>query len=87
MLSGQREIAACAPRNGKKDALTERLEASGFDVYYVNVDAGPKGRWQRVLAGAYTDADVAQRQAARVNGVVPGAAAYVVDAQLLRSGS
>jgi general secretion pathway protein A len=68
-------------------ALTERLEAAGFDVYYVNVEAGPKGRWQRVLAGAYTDADVAQRQADRVNGVVPGAAAYVVDAQLLRSGS
>jgi hypothetical protein len=68
-------------------AVTERLEASGYDVYYVNVDLGAKGHWQRVLAGAYTDADVAERQADRVNGVVPGAAAYVVDVQALRSGS
>jgi len=36
-------------------ALTEWLEGSGYDVYYADVDRGPDGRWQRVLAGAYTD--------------------------------
>jgi general secretion pathway protein A len=68
-------------------AVTERLEASGYDVYYANLDFGAKGRWQRVLAGAYTDPQVAQREADRVNAVVPGAGARVVDVQQLRSGT
>jgi general secretion pathway protein A len=68
-------------------ALTERLETSGYEVYYADVNLGPKGRWRRVLAGAYTDLQVAQREADRVNLVVPGAEAYVIDAQLLRSGT
>src|SRR5204863_409548 len=68
-------------------ALTERLEASGYDVYYADVDLGPKGRWQRVLAGAYTDLQIAWREADRVNLVVPGAEARVIDVQLLRSGT
>src|SRR3989338_8547490 len=68
-------------------ALTERLETSGYDVHYADVDIGSKGRWQRVLAGAYTDPQVAQREADRVNVVVPGAGAHVVDAELLRSGT
>ena len=68
-------------------ALTERLETSGYDVHYADVDLGSKGRWQRVLAGAYTDPQVAQREADRVNVVVPGAGAHVVDAELLRSGT
>ena len=54
-------------------ALTEWLETSGYAVYYADVDLGPKGRWQRVLAGAYTDPQVAQREADRLNVVVPGA--------------
>lgn len=66
-------------------ALTERLETSGYDVYYADVDLGPKGRWHRVLAGAYTDPQVAQREADRVNFLAPGAGARVVDVQLLRS--
>jgi general secretion pathway protein A len=66
-------------------ALTERLAASGYQVYRVDVDLGSKGRWQRVLAGAYTDPQVAQREADRVNMLVPGADARVVDAELLRS--
>ena len=53
-------------------ALTERLEASGYRVYYANVDLGSKGRWQRVLAGAYTDLEAAEREADRINVVVPG---------------
>ena len=68
-------------------ALTERLETSGYDVYYADVDLGPKGRWQRVLAGAYTDLQIARREADRVNLVVPGAEARVIDVQLLRSGT
>ena len=67
-------------------ALTERLEMSGYDVYYADLDLGPRGRWQRVLAGAYTDPQVAQHEAERINLVVPGAQAHVVDVQLLRSG-
>jgi hypothetical protein len=67
--------------------LTERLEASGYDVYYSDVDLGPKGRWQRVLAGAYTDSQLARREAERVNQVVPGAEARVIDVQSLRSGT
>jgi len=68
-------------------ALTEQLETSGYDVYYADVDLGPKGRWQRVLAGAYTDLQIARREADRVNLVVPGAEARVIDVQLLRSGT
>ena len=68
-------------------ALTERLETSGYDVYYADVDLGPKGHWHRVLAGAYTDLEVARREAERVNLVVPGAGARVIDVQLLRSGT
>ena len=67
-------------------ALTERLEMSGYDVYYADVDLGPKGRWHRVLAGAYTDPQVALREADRVNVLALGAGARVVDVQqLLRS--
>ena len=68
-------------------ALTEQLETSGYDVYYADVDLGPKGRWQRVLAGAYTDLQIARREADRVNLVVPGAEARVIDVQFLRSGT
>ena len=68
-------------------ALTERLEISGYHVYYADVDLGPQGRWQRVLAGAYTDPEIAQREAERVNLVVPGAEARVIDVQSLQSGT
>ena len=51
---------AAARREGEVRSLTEWLEASGFPVYYADVDLGPRGRWQRVLAGAYTDAIAAR---------------------------
>jgi type II secretory pathway predicted ATPase ExeA len=51
---------AAAQREGEVRSLTEWLEASGFPVYYADVDLGPSGRWQRVLAGAYTDAIAAR---------------------------
>jgi general secretion pathway protein A len=61
-------------------AITEWLEMSGYAVFYATVDMGAKGRWQRVLAGAYTDPQVAEREAHRLNAVVPGAGARVIDA-------
>jgi len=67
-------------------ALTEQLEASGYVVYYADVDLGARGRWQRVLAGTYTDPRLAQQEADRLNAAVPGVTAHVIDAQLLRPG-
>jgi general secretion pathway protein A len=61
-------------------AITEWLEMSGYAVYYVGVDLGSKGRWYRVLAGAYTDPQLAEREASRLNAVVPGARARVINA-------
>jgi hypothetical protein len=72
---------------GDIHTLTERLETSGYAVYYADVDLGPKGRWRRVLAGAYTDPQVAEREASRVNLLVPGAGARVIDVQLLQPGT
>ena len=46
-------------------SVTDWLEASGFHVYYAEVDLGERGRWQRVLAGAYTDPDLASADASR----------------------
>jgi general secretion pathway protein A len=51
--------------------LAEWLKGSGYDVYYADVDRGPEGRWQRVLAGAYTDPAAAAADAARLNAVAP----------------
>jgi hypothetical protein len=64
---------------GNGRALADWLETSGYTVYYADLDLGAKGRWQRVLAGAYTDPQVAQRDADRLNALVPGANARVVD--------
>src|SRR6202158_1951556 len=59
-------------------SVTERLEASGYKVYYARVDRGPDGRWQRVLANAYTDADSAVTDAARMKAAAPDLDAQVV---------
>jgi type II secretory pathway predicted ATPase ExeA len=61
-------------------SLTEWLEASGYAVYYATIDHGPDGRWQRVLAGAYTDADVAAADAARLKAAAPELDARVMNA-------
>jgi general secretion pathway protein A len=79
-LAGAGDTAGNGASAANVRALTEWLELSGYAVYYADVDLGPKGRWQRVLAGAYTDAQVAQREADRLNAVVPGAGARVVEA-------
>jgi general secretion pathway protein A len=79
--------ASSASFEGDVRALTERLETSGYKVYYADLDFGPKGRWQRVLAGAYTDPQVAGHEADRINHLVPGAEAHVIDVQRLLSGT
>jgi len=52
-------------------SLTQWLEASGHHVYYTQVDLGSRGRWQRVLAGAYTDLEAATADAARLKSAAP----------------
>jgi type II secretory pathway predicted ATPase ExeA len=61
-------------------SLTEWLEASGCQVYYAEVELGARGQWQRVLAGAYTDPQIARAEAARLNDAAFGLAARVVTA-------
>ncbi|MCC7416344.1 MAG: AAA family ATPase [Acidobacteria bacterium] len=60
--------------------LTQWLEASGFAPYVAEVDLGADGRWQRVLAGAYTDPDAASRDAQRLRGASPSSEARVLTA-------
>jgi hypothetical protein len=52
-------------------AMTGWLESSGFRVYYAEVDFGHNGRWQRVLAGAYTDPQAARRDEERLKAAAP----------------
>ena len=69
------------PASGEEvRALTERLEAVGFQVFYAQADLGSQGQWQRVLAGAYTDAEAARRDVARLQGVGPASGVRVVSA-------
>jgi general secretion pathway protein A len=61
-------------------AMTDWLEHSGFRVYYAEVDLGNKGRWQRVLAGAYTDPQAARRDEERLKTAAPEKDVHVVSA-------
>ena len=60
--------------------LTDWLEASGFPVFYAEVDLGSRGRWQRVLAGAYTDSQTAHRDAERLRAAAPQSDVHLVSA-------
>jgi general secretion pathway protein A len=51
--------------------MAQWLEASGFRVARAEVDLGSRGHWQRLLAGAYTDADTARRDAERLKIAAP----------------
>src|SRR5438105_2596928 len=51
---------------GDVESLTSWLQTSGFRVYYSEVDLGARGRWQRVLAGAYGTREAASRDASRL---------------------
>jgi general secretion pathway protein A len=61
-------------------SLTEWLEASGFPVYLAEVDLGARGRWRRVLAGAYADQEAAARDLTRLRNVDPARDAHIVTA-------
>jgi hypothetical protein len=61
-------------------ALTDWLETSGFRVYYAEVDLGSNGRWQRVLAGAYTDPQTARRDEERLKAAAPHSDVHLVSA-------
>ncbi len=61
-------------------ALTDWLESSGFTVFYADVDLGSRGRWQRVLAGAYADPESARRDADRLQDAAPHSDARLVSA-------
>jgi hypothetical protein len=59
--------------------LTTWLQSSGYQVYYSDIELGGRGRWRRVLAGAYTDVEAARVDAAHLNVEVAGLGAEVVD--------
>jgi hypothetical protein len=61
-------------------ATTEWLEASGFRVFYAQVHLGSRGRWQRVLAGAYSDSQTARRDLDRIRAAAPQSDAHLVSA-------
>jgi general secretion pathway protein A len=78
-LSGSDEVRAAS--SNAIGSMTDWLEASGFPVYYADVDLGPRGRWQRVLAGAYTDPEAARADETRLNSSPTGADARIVTAE------
>jgi type II secretory pathway predicted ATPase ExeA len=67
-------------------SMTEWLEASGFRVYYSEADSASGQRWQRVLAGAYTDMLSARLDADRLKRVAPSVDARVVTAETVGRG-
>ena len=77
-VSGSEELRAASSTAIR--SVTDWLEASGFHVYYAEVDLGERGRWQRILAGAYTDPDLARADATRLKSTATGAEARVVAA-------
>jgi type II secretory pathway predicted ATPase ExeA len=68
--------------DGDVRSVTTWLEASGFHVYYAEVDLGSRGHWQWVLAGAYTDEQAARLDAERLKSAAPGLDARVISAGL-----
>ena len=77
ILAGSYPVAGS---DAQISSLTSWLEASGYPVYYAQVDLGPAGRWQRVLAGTYTDTETAAAEAARLNRAAPGLQVQVLTA-------
>ena len=61
-------------------STTEWLEAAGMRVYYAPIESVSGGRWQRVLAGAYSDDASARADAAKLKAAVPSIDPQVVSA-------
>jgi general secretion pathway protein A len=59
-------------------SVTDWLEASGFSVYYAEVESWSGERWQRVLAGAYRDEAAARADVDRLRRAAPSVDARVV---------
>ena len=79
ILVGSYPVADPTSAEGVR-TLTHWLEGMGFKVYYANADLGRHGRWQRVLAGAYTDPETARRDVVRLENAAPGSGARLVSA-------
>jgi general secretion pathway protein A len=79
ILVGSYPVSDPASAEGVR-ALTDWLEAMGFQVFYADADLGRQGHWHRVLAGAYTDPEVARRDVARLQGVAPASGVRLVSA-------
>jgi len=60
--------------------MTDWLEGSGFRVFHAEVDLGSRGRWRRVLAGAYTDPQAARRDEERLKAAAPQNDVHLVSA-------
>jgi type II secretory pathway predicted ATPase ExeA len=80
VVAGSYPVGLDSGGDAAVSSLTNWLEASGYRVYYAQVDLGAAGHWQRVLAGAYTDQESAAAEADRLNRAAPG-----LDAQALPS--
>src|SRR5262249_51462314 len=65
--------------------MTVWLETAGLPVYYVDVDRGPSGHWQRVLVGAYSDERAARDDLALLKSAAPTLAPRIVSARLAMS--
>jgi type II secretory pathway predicted ATPase ExeA len=79
ILVGSYPVGASATAEAVR-GMTDWLEMSGFQVFYSEVDLGSQGRWQRVLAGSYTDPEIARRDAARITAAAPQLDAHVIAA-------
>jgi type II secretory pathway predicted ATPase ExeA len=79
ILVGSYPVSDPASAEGVR-ALTDWLEAMGFHVFYADANLGRQGHWHRVLAGAYTDPEVARRDVARLQGVAPASGVRLVSA-------
>jgi hypothetical protein len=60
--------------------LTKWLEGAGTPVYYAEIDRGQGGRWRRLMAGAYSDEQNAQRELERLRSAAPALEGRVVAA-------
>jgi hypothetical protein len=80
ILVGSYPVSDPASAEGVR-ALTDWLEAMGFPVFYADADLGRQGHWHRVLAGAYTDPEVARRDVVRLQGAAPASRVRLVSAE------